>query len=78
MCIAAMAKNMLVTVEQHRNELQNWSPKFCMVRQLVQYCKEVDEKLVIFSENHFTLDSLEQLLQVVLFLEVTLAHVKRL
>ena len=63
--IAAMARELLASVEGHTTTLlQQLSPKFHIVRQLVQYCQKAGEKLVIFSENHATLASLENMLQV--------------
>ena len=61
---AAVAQSLLAEVEAHRQELQQWSTKFRMVHQLVKFCGEANEKLVIFSENLTTLDSLQRMLQV--------------
>ena len=59
-----MAQSLLREIEGHRQELEQPSPKFCMVRDLLRFCQDNDERLVIFSENLATLDALAHMLQV--------------
>lgn len=62
---AGVAQAVLQQVDGCLQELQQLSPKFLIVRQLVRYCDSLGEKLVIFSENINTLDALQEMLQVV-------------
>ena len=63
-CTADIARNLLAAAREHQAQLQSRSPKFCVIQRLLQYCKDANEKLVIFSENLATLDSVEVMLQV--------------